>query len=422
MKRRTISIFVVIALIAIIGVVIIQLYWFTKAYENKEKEFEKNINIALKEVVKGILKYNNVSGIPIDPVKQLKSNYYAVMVNDQINAEVLEHYLQTEFKKFNIQQGFEYSIYDCRNKQLVVGGYVDGDDNFKPADKTNLPQWKADNYYFTIYFPHKTSGIVGQMALWLYSSAVVLIIVIFFSYSLFVILKQRRLSEIQRDFINNMAHEIRTPLTTIAISAQTLKDPAIVNNPQRLLNYSTIITDEANKLKNQVERVLSIADSETKLQLNFEKFDIHKLIDQITKQLINNATNKIITYHFYPNALQSVLNADKLHIGNLIANIIDNAIKYSFDEVEINITTLNKNANSITIQISDNGFGILKENQKKIFNKFYRVPTGNIHNTKGFGIGLNYVSLITKAHKGTIGLQSELNKGTTFILTLPIES
>ncbi|MFZ4799239.1 MAG: sensor histidine kinase [Bacteroidia bacterium] len=304
----------------------------------------------------------------------------------------------------------------------MVGGYVDGDDNFKPADKTNLPQWKADNYYFTIYFPHKTSGIVGQMALWLYSSAVVLIIVIFFSYSLFVILKQRRLSEIQRDFINNMAHEIRTPLTTIAISAQTLKDPEIVNNPQRLLNYSTIITDEANKLKNQVERVLSIADSETKLQLNFENFDIHELIDQTTKQLINNTTNKIITYHFYPNALQSVLNADKLHIGNLIANIIDNAIKYSFDEVEINITTLNKNTNNITIQISDNGFGILKENQKKIFNKFYRVPTGNIHNTKGFGIGLNYVSLITKAHKGTIGLQSELNKGTTFILTLPIET
>ncbi len=420
MRRRTISIFVLLALISILGIVIIQLYWFTKAYESKEQEFDKNINIALKEVVKGILKYNNVSGIPIDPVKQLKPNYYAVMVNDQINAEVLEHYLQTEFKKFNIKQGFEYSIYDCTNKQIVFGGYVDGEDSYKPVDKTNLPQWKADNYYFTIYFPHKTSVIVGQMALWLYSSAIVLIIVIFFSYSLFVILKQRKLSEIQRDFINNMAHEIRTPLTTIAISAQTLKDPAISNNPQRLLNYSTIITDEANKLKNQVERVLSIADSETKLQLNFEKFDVHELINQIATQLINNNTIKKITYNFTPNATHFMLNSDQLHIGNLIANLIDNAIKYSNDEVTLNITTVNKNNNAITIQISDTGFGISKENQKKIFDKFYRVPTGNVHNTKGFGIGLNYVYLITKAHKGTIKVQSELTKGTQFILTLPL--
>ncbi len=420
MKRRTISIFVLLALSAIIGIVVIQLYWFTQAYQNEEQEFDKNINIALKEVVKGILKYNNVSSVPLYPVKQLKPNYYAVMVNDKINAEVLEHYLQTEFKKFNIKQGFEYSIYDCSNKQIVFGGYVDGEDNYQPVDKSNLPTWKADNYYFTIYFPHKTSGIVGQMALWLYSSAIVLIIVIFFSYSLFVILKQRRLSEIQRDFINNMAHEIRTPLTTIAISAQTLKDGELLNNPQRLLNYSTIIIDEANKLKNQVERVLSIADSETKLQLNTEKFDVHELINQTAQQLISNNTNKQIVFNFKPQATHFIINADKMHLGNLIANLIDNAIKYSFEEVTITITTENKTNQTICIHIADNGLGIVKENQKKVFTKFYRVPTGNIHNTKGFGIGLNYVSLIAKAHKGTITLQSQLNQGTTFTLTLPI--
>ncbi|MES2656227.1 MAG: HAMP domain-containing sensor histidine kinase [Bacteroidota bacterium] len=420
MKRRTLSIFLLLALTSIMGIVVIQIYWFSKAYENNEQEFDTNVNIALKEVVKGILKYNNITNIPVDPVKQLKPNYYAVMVNDQINAEVLEHYLQTELKKFNIKQGFEYSIYDCSNKKIMYGGYVDGEGNDAPVDKTNWPQWKADNYYFTVYFPHKTIGIVGQMALWLYSSAIILIIVIFFSYSLFVILKQKRLSEIQRDFINNMAHEIRTPLTTISISAQTLKDPQILDSPQRLLNYSTIIIDEASKLKNHIERVLSIAESESKLKLNLEKFDLHEMIQKISTQLIHNNTHKNIQLHFTPETTHQSIVADKLHIGNMISNIIDNSIKYSATDLTININILYKTPHAISIHFTDNGFGISKENQKKIFDKFYRVPTGNIHNTKGFGIGLNYAILIAKAHKGNITVSSELNKGTTFIVNLPI--
>ncbi|MES2380480.1 MAG: HAMP domain-containing sensor histidine kinase [Bacteroidota bacterium] len=420
MKRRTLSIFLLLALTSIMGIVVIQIYWFSKAYENNEQEFDTNVNIALKEVVKGILKYNNITNIPVDPVKQLKPNYYAVMVNDQINAEVLEHYLQTELKKFNIKQGFEYSIYDCSNKKIMYGGYVDGEGNDAPVDKTNWPQWKADNYYFTVYFPHKTIGIVGQMALWLYSSAIILIIVIFFSYSLFVILKQKRLSEIQRDFINNMAHEIRTPLTTISISAQTLKDPQILDSPQRLLNYSTIIIDEASKLKNHIERVLSIAESESKLKLNLEKFDLHEMIQKISTQLIHNNTHKNIQLHFTPETTHQSIVADKLHIGNMISNIIDNSIKYSATDLTININILYKTPLAISIHFTDDGFGISKENQKKIFDKFYRVPTGNIHNTKGFGIGLNYAILIAKAHKGNITVSSELNKGTTFIVNLPI--
>ncbi len=419
MKRRTLSIFVIHALTSILGIVVIQIYWFSKAYENNEQEFNSNIRIALKEVVKGILKYNNVStAVPIDPIQQIKHNYYAAMVNDQINAEVLEHYLQTELKKFNIQQGFEYSIYDCSNKKIVYGAYIDGQGFTNPSNKTLLPQWKADNYYFTIYFPHKVIGIVGQMALWLYSSAIILIIVVFFSYSLFVILKQKRLSAIQRDFINNMAHEIRTPLTTIAISAQTLKDPSIIETPQRLLNYSTIILDEATKLKNHVERVLSIAETESKLKLNLEKFNLHPLITQITQQLIQNNSHKNTSLKWTLNAPNDSIFADPLHIGNLIANLIDNSLKYSNNNVNIEITTINKK-HTIEIQFSDNGFGISKENQKKIFDKFYRVPTGNVHNTKGFGIGLNYVMLIAKAHKGQISVHSNPNNGATFILTLP---
>jgi len=419
MKRRTIRIFVVLALISIIGIVITQVYWFNKAYQNNEQEFNKNVNIALKEVVKGILKYNNIFTTPVDPVKQLTPNYFAVMVNDQINAEVLEHYLQTELIKFNIRQGFEYGIYDCTTEKIVYGGYVEGEGIFKPNEKNHLPKWKGSNYYFTVYFPHKASGIVGQMNLWLYSSAIIIIVVIFFSYSLFVILKQRRLSEIQRDFINNMAHEIRTPLATITISAKTLKDPEIANNPQRLLNYATIITDEAIKLKNQVERVLSIADSESAMKLNIENVDVHQLILTVSKQLVSNTDNKKVSFKFEPKAIQFIVSADKMHLSNLIANLMDNSIKYSKEEVEITISTFNNLPNTIEIHFTDNGLGISKDNQKKIFDKFYRVPTGNIHNAKGFGIGLNYVSLIAREHRGSIKVSSVLNSGSTFIVTLP---
>lgn len=419
MKNRPIQIFVLLALFSIIGIVVTQVYWFNKAYQNNEEEFNKNANIAFKEVVKGILNFNSNTSLPVDPVKKLSPNYFAVMVNDKINANLLEFYLQTELKRFNIRQGFEYSIYDCANEKIVYGGYVEGEGNYKPKEKTNLPKWNGDNYYFTVYFPHKVSGIVGQMSLWLYSSAIIFIVVIFFSYSLFVILKQKRLSEIQRDFINNMAHETRTPLATITISAQTLKDPKMVSNPQRLLNYSTIIMDEAVRLKNQIERVLSVADSESIMKLNKEKFDIHPLLQSATENLVSNETTKKVTFTFEPNASRSIINADKLHINNLIVNLVDNSIKYSHENVHIKISTFNKTSNTIDIHFTDEGTGISKDHQKRIFDKFYRVPTGNLHNAKGFGIGLNFVALITKAHKGQIKVISELKHGSTFIVSLP---
>ena len=425
MKRRTLNIFILLALISVLGIVITQIYWFKRAYENTEQEFEQNAGIALKEVVKGILRFNNVYTLPVDPVKQIRNNYYAVMVNDKINSAVLEHYLQSEFKKFNIHQDFAYSIYDCSNRQLVYGGYVEGRDNLmlksdKQVQPVNLPQWKADNYYFTVYFPHKVAGIAGQMSVWIYSSAILLVVVIFFSYSLFVILKQKRLSEIQRDFINNMAHEIRTPLSTITVSAQTLRNPDIIQNPQRLLNYSTIIMDEAVKLKNQVERVLSVADADSRLQLKAEEFNLHELIEQTAKRLVENNAHKKVSLQLDLQATHPVMHADLLHTGNMIANLIDNSMKYSSEKVDIIIASKSMGRNQVEMKFTDSGYGISKDNQKKIFDKFFRVPTGDVHNTKGFGIGLSYVSLIVKAMRGTISIKSELQKGTTFTITLPL--
>lgn len=414
MSRRALLIFVLLALISIVGVVVTQVYWFKQAYNTNEEEFNKNVRIALKEVVKGIIKYNNTVAMPNDPVQQVTPNYFTVMVNDRIDAQVLQHYLQVELDKFNVRQGYEFNIYDCANRKMLYGEYDDGTSAMPTIVNSKLPQ--DDNYYFTVYFPHKSSGILQNMTLWIYSSAIVMIVVVFFTFGLFVIIKQRRLSEIQRDFINNMAHEIRTPLSTISISAETIKNPNMVNTPSRLLNYATIIMDEANKLRIQLERVLSIAETENNIKITLEEVDLQSLIHEVANQCISKVTVKKISFNTSFNAKNHVIYGDKLHLSNLFTNLIDNAIKYSGDPLILQVNTTDKQLGQLEVSIADNGIGISKENQKRIFDKFYRVPTGNVHNTKGFGIGLSYVSLIAKMHKATIKVQSDGKSGTTFIL------
>lgn len=418
MRNRTIKIFVILAIVSIVGIIVTQIFWFKQAFDKTEQEFNRSLNIALTQTLKGILLYNNSNVLPIDPIKKLDHNYYAIMVNDQINADVLEHYLRNEFDKLNIHQSFEYRIFDCKNEQLVYGGYVEGkySENVE-AVKRNLPVWKPDNYYFTVYFPNKTLDIVSGMTLWLFSSFVLFVVLIFFAYSLFVILKQKRLSEIQKDFINNMTHEIKTPVSIISASAETIRNPSIIEQPQRLLTYANIIIEESNRLKLQVERVLALADSNRTIKLNNEKINFEELTKEIVESICDKETYKAVV-DYQLNATNPYVFGDEVYLSNLISNIIDNAIKYSKEELKLIISTYTENNNFI-IKFSDNGLGISKEHLSKIFDKFYRVPTGNRHDVKGFGIGLNYVKLIAKLHKAKVKVESELNIGTTFIIIFP---
>lgn len=423
MRGRTIKIFVILAITSICGIVLVQVYWFKKAFDKTEEEFNKNLNIALNETVKGVLQYNNTPNLPPDPVKQVEKNYFAVMVNDRINADVLEYYLKTEFNRFNITQGFEYRIFDCAHEHMVYGGFVGGDDkgSMEGMRTRSLPVLDEDNYYFTVYFPYKTAGLVSGMSLWLFSSGVLLLVVVFFAYSLFVILKQKRFSEVQRDFINNMTHEIKTPVAIISASAETLKDPRMPSTPLRLVNYATIILDEANRLQMQVERVLSLAGRETMIRLNREYLDVQELLKEVVDNILANTEHKKIRVVFRLEATQSMVYADRFYLSNLFSNLLDNAIKYSGEELELMISSENK-GRTISLNFSDNGIGISREHQKRIFDKFYRVPTGNVHNVKGFGIGLNYVQLIARLHKGSVKVWSGPGKGSSFIVTLPVRN
>lgn len=420
MKTSTIRLIVVLATLCIVGITITQVYWVKRAFDIKEAEFERQVNTALINVAQQIFSLSNTPSPANNPVKQLSTNYFVVMVNGEIDASLLEFLLRTEFEKRNIKADFEYGIYDCTNEKMVYGNYVAmRDANGKTEPQKVLPKWSNQGYYFGVQFPNREAQILNQMGIWSFSSIVLLLVIVFFAYTLFVILKQKRLSEIQKDFINNMTHEFKTPIATIAVSAEVLKDPAIVHQPERLFNYTTIIENENKRLKQHVERVLQMAKLDKEdIELKKESVNLHEVIEEVAEGMRVPLQEKQGKLELLLEAGTSKLQADKHHLTNVIYNLVDNAIKYCKESPLITIRT-KEEAKGIGLEITDNGIGIKEENKKRIFQKFYRVPTGNVHDVKGFGLGLHYVKQIVEAHRGRITLESEVGKGCTFKVFIP---
>ena len=344
-----------------------------------------------------------------------------MQVNGEIDVSLLELLLRSEFERRNISADFEYGVYDCSSEKMKYGDYIPFQATGEKITPKKLPVWSDHAYYFGVQFPNREAHLLNQMGIWSFSSLVLLLVILFFAYTLFVILKQKRLSEIQKDFINNMTHEFKTPISTIAVSTEVLKNPDIVHQPERLLNYTTIIEKENLRLKNQVERVLQMAKLDKEdIGLKKEKVDVHQIINDA---IANNALalqEKYGTIRCDLKAGEFMIDADRLHLTNVLYNLIDNAIKYCKDVPEIVISTSNLNKH-LCIDVKDNGLGIARENHRKVFQKFYRVPTGNVHDVKGFGLGLHYVKSVVSAHKGTIKLESDLGKGSVFRIILPAE-
>lgn len=420
MKNKNLRIIVLLAIFSIIGIIIIQSYWFKKAFDLKEKQFNHNVTIALQNTAEELLRYQNLP-IPLESmVYQASGNYFAVTINGEIKTCLLEFLLKKELEKRNVLVDFEYGVYSCQTQRMIYGNYVTFGKNKAPDSHRQLPIWQNDKFYFAVFFPNKTSDLVYQMNIWLFFSSLLLVVCFFFSYSLVVILKQKRLSEVQKDFINNMTHEFKTPISTIQVTTELLKKPAIQQQQEQFANYLSIIQHETSRLKSHVERVLQSAvfDKE-KVKLNLERTDIHECIRTAMNslELMLTAHHGKMTTIF--TATHSHVNGDKVHLTNVLYNLLDNAIKYSRSTPEVVIITENQNS-SLVIRITDNGIGISKEHLRKIFDKFYRVPTGNIHNVKGFGLGLYYVKAIIKSHKGNIKATSNIQEGTTFSIMLPL--
>jgi len=419
MSRNTLRIVILLAAISIVGIAVTQVYWFRRAFDLRANQFNRDVTTSLNNVALKLIEFNRGTIPSGTLVSQVSTNYFVVLVNGPIDAALLDFLLITEFEKRNISH-YEYGIYDCVDKCMKGGSY------FTPAKSTlktpfpETPRLNNDGYYFAVQFPLVEANILSQMGIWGFSSIVMLVVILFFVYSLFVILKQKRLSEVQSDFINNMTHEFKTPISTIAISSQVLKDPSIVMQPGRLLNYATLIEAENNRLREQVDRVLQMAQLEKKdLGLNKVHCQIHELIQEAANHHTPALEARGGAIEIYANAKYSTVFGDRLHLSNVLNNLIDNAIKYNQRPPRLTITTADSPA-GLRIHIADNGIGIPVEEQKRIFERFYRVPTGNIHDVKGFGLGLHYVKAVIEQHRGNITVESKPGSGTTFSILIPL--
>ncbi len=419
MSRTTLRIVIILAAVSMVGIVLTQIYWVRRAFDLRENQFNRDVNTALSSVATQLFRINNTPSPSNNPVEQISTNYFIVNINGPVNNGLLGFLLVTEFEKRNITAGFEYGVYDCIDQCMVGGNYASPKKAKLEVPIQQFPALQNDGYYFGVQFPRVQADLLSQMGIWGFSSAVMLIVVFFFAYTLFVILKQRKLSEVQKDFINNMTHEFKTPLSTIALSTEVLKDPAIVHHPERLLNYATIIGNENQRLKQQVERVLQMArlDKED-IGLKRELLDVHDLIREAVGNISLTLQGRNGKITLDTQAWPSLVSADKLHLTNVFFNLLDNAVKYTTRPPEIVIRTTSSQGH-IVIRIEDKGTGISRENQRKVFHRFYRVPTGNVHDVKGFGIGLNYVKLIVESHQAKISLESEPGKGSIFTIRFP---
>lgn len=336
----------------------------------------------------------------------------SILKSELINKGITAHY---NYGVFNSRfRYFPHGIDDSTKKEIINSSYKV---NLAPDNVFIIPQFLA------VYFPSEKNYILRTMSLMLTGSGILIIIVIFaFYFTISTILKQKKLSDIKNDFINNMTHELKTPISTVSLASEMLSDSSINKSTDQINHYVRIIKEENQRLGQLVENILQTAILDKgEFKLRIQKLDIHEIIDRAISNIRLQVEKREGHIILEKNAEHSILDADRIHLTNIFYNLVDNALKYTETKPEIFIKTKNDN-NGIYISISDNGIGISKENQKKIFETFFRVPTGNIHNVKGFGLGLSYVKAAIEKHNGTIRVESELGKGSTFTMYFPFSS
>jgi two-component system phosphate regulon sensor histidine kinase PhoR len=322
----------------------------------------------------------------------------------------------------NIDQPFELGIIDSKSNIIGLGQVTDL--KFLKNQGIKAELFPSDllgvENFLVIHFPNKQNYLLRQVFLPLASSLIFMcIIIICFVYAIKVIIRQKKISEIKSDFINNMTHEFKTPISTVSLAVEALQDPDLFKEGALRDRYLTIIKDENIRLGKQVEQVLHAAALEKKdFNLKIEKIDLHELIESARKHFELLVENKGGTISSKYSLTTGQIEADSFHLNNIVNNLLDNANKYSKGAPQIKIT-VNETEKGFTLCISDEGIGITKEAQKKIFDKFYRVPTGNLHDVKGFGLGLSYVKTMVEAHKGSIRLDSDPGQGSMFTINLP---
>ena len=423
MKKKTFLIIVTITGIALAGIIFIQFYWIRNAILLHSEQFDNRVKLALKGAVNQM--YECKSDTCTDGLFCRESciNKQSTVVGG-LNITVLKSMIKTEFDEVGLHGPYTFGIY---NPGTRVISYIS-----KKGHETELIQskhtaslsciYKDNSMVLSAWFPEEKNLALQSIFWWLVLCFILLtLLVLGFIFNIYSFLRQKKISEMKSDFVNNITHEFKTPIATISLASEMLLKPSVLASETKARKYAAIIYDENIRLKNQVEQVLQLAvlDRGT-YRLKYEPFDLHQLIEKISGNFQLIVKERKGTVKLKLDAKNHCVYADTMHIENVITNLLDNANKYSPEKPEITLSTFNRN-DHIVIAVEDKGIGINVENQKHIFRKMFRVHTGNLHDVKGFGLGLYYVKSLIEAHNGAINLHSEPGKGSRFEISLPLD-
>ncbi|MCL2097957.1 MAG: HAMP domain-containing histidine kinase [Bacteroidales bacterium] len=426
MNKRLIWALAAAISVCTLALIYVQLNWIFSIRKAEKVNFEQNIRFALDNAVADIdeaVKWN--PSIQEQLLSGIIIHSYDLPIQERISIEEINDFLQKECQRHHLKNiSYEFAVTNNASGEIIFStkGFKDVD----PMQAHIVALFPRDPDYVTQYslLFYEYAGSIIRTSIWLLIGASILltlIIIALFTSNLLIIFKQKQLTEIKNDFVNNITHELKTPITTISLAAQILNDPHTSIKEEKWPYLHQTILFETKRLQFLVEKVLQIAIFERKkFKLKYQEVDIVDLLSKITGfftlQLENNNI-KIIT-DFKEKGTK--VWADETHLTNVFTNLVDNAIKYRKEQdAWIKITTTN-HTNKVIITVEDNGIGIHKKNQKKIFTKFFREPTGNIHTVKGFGLGLNYVKQMIETLRGSIQIESTPEIGTQFFVTLPI--
>ena len=435
--KKIFPIITILIFLSLLGLIFFQFLWIKSARDAKDKQVEEHIIFAMRDAGEALSQDKN-SIVPFGNRNDLTFpggglQYFKPSVMQRFSKDDITEIIRTAFNKNNLKNyPFEFAVIENS-----ISGKSVASDNFVALSQDTIHNKNhvipllppsGSNYenlvneeLLCIIVPNQTNIIWKEM-FWFIVGAILFTIIITTAFFITIrtLLKQKKLSEIKSDFINNMTHEFKTPLATISLAVDALKNDKVKGNAEKTSYFTNIIKEENKRMNKQVETILQAALlDKQEVQLNLKKLPAHDLIISALNNITLQVEEKEGTLDVKLNAEKDMILADEVHFTNLINNLLDNAVKYSKENLAIKLTTENS-GNQLKIKIEDNGIGMNKETVNRIFEKFYRAHTGNIHNVKGFGLGLSYVKTMVEAHHGTIKAESILGKGSTFIVTMPL--
>ena len=430
--KKIFSLIIVLVFISLLGIIFFQYVWIKQALQDKELQFEETVQMVTINVSRQLIDQS----AKMSPFNRRKNadllfplNVFPATIAHNFSRHDIRSLIEKEFEKNNIKGiDFEFAISttsmigdDLQSKNFY-NAYMDSVNNISSiiplyAPGNSIAQEIGPQENLVLVVTH-IKNIVWKQMFWMLIGAVVFTCVIFVAFFITIraLLNQKKLSEIKSDFINNMTHEFKTPLATISLAVDALKNEKVINDRTKMDYFSNIIKDENKRMNKQVETILQAALlDKQEIQLNLEPLHAQELIHAAINNIELPIKEKNGTLETNFKATNDMILADEVHFTNIINNLLDNAVKYSNDNLKIKVTTLNIPGN-LRIKIEDNGIGMNKETLNRIFEKFYRAHTGNIHNVKGFGLGLSYVKSVVDAHRGKIKAESTPGKGSCFTL------